>query len=193
VLAQWSTNTAANLIPSALTLVNFAPRYINYKLGVVLAGVIGTLCFPWQILDNLFVFLGYYGAFLSAIGGIMAADYYLIRRRRVNVPDLFSMTGQFRYAGGVNWAGLFAWIVAGGVAAWYSDYAFIIGFPLGLVFYYTLMKALVLPANLQQEITSGYADRFLGTSVGMSWVHLGNGRFERVAIAELGSGCREDL
>src|SRR5690606_31783571 len=33
VLAQWSTNTAANLIPAALTLVNLAPRHINYKLG----------------------------------------------------------------------------------------------------------------------------------------------------------------
>lgn len=193
VLAQWSTNTAANLVPSALTLVNLSPRYINYKLGVVLAGIIGTLCFPWQILNNLFVFLGYYGAFLSAIGGIMTADYYLIRRRRVNVPDLYNMKGQFRYAGGVNWAGIVSWIGAGGMAAWYSDYAFIIGFPLGLVLYYVLMKAFVLPSNPQQELSSGYSDRFLGTSVGMSWVHLGEGQFQRVATAELKSGGREDL
>ena len=77
----------------------------------------GTLCFPWQILDNLFVFLGYYGAFLSAIGGIMVADYYVIRRRRLNVPELFSLSGQYRYAGGFNMAGLLAWVLAGGIAA----------------------------------------------------------------------------
>ncbi|UCI22752.1 NCS1 family transporter (plasmid) [Mesorhizobium sp. B2-1-8] len=195
VLAQWSTNTAANLIPSALTLVNLSPRYINYKTGVALAGIIGTLCFPWQILNNLFVFLGYYGAFLSAIGGIMTADYYLIRRRRLNVPDLYCMTGQFRYSGGVNWAGMLAWLIAGGIAAYYSDYAFIIGFPLGLVLYYVFMKALVLPGNPQQEIESGYSDRFLATSVGENWVHVGHGKFQRMSASELGAANigREDL
>lgn len=195
VLAQWSTNTAANLIPSALTLVNLSPRLVNYKLGVALAGIIGTLCFPWLILDNLFVFLGYYGAFLSAIGGIMTADYYLIRYRRINVPELYSMSGQFRYSGGVNWAGMTAWLVAGGIAAWYSDYAFVIGFPLGLVLYYVLMKVFVLPGNPQQEIESGYSDRFLATTVGKSWVHVGNGSFQRLGAAELSARntSREDL
>lgn len=195
VLAQWSTNTAANLIPSALTLVNLSPRFVNYKTGVALAGIIGTLCFPWKLLNNLFVFLGYYGAFLSAIGGIMVADYYLIRRRRVNVPDLYSASGQFRYAGGVNWAGMIAWGVAGGVAAYYSQYAFAIGFPLGLVLYYVLMKAMVLPKNPQQEIESGYSDRFLATSVGKSWVHIGHGEFQRLGAIELGTTNtgREDL
>ena len=195
VLAQWSTNTAANLIPSALTLVNLSPRHINYKTGVALAGIIGTLCFPWEILDNLFVFLGYYGAFLSAIGGIMVADYYLIRRRRVNVPDLYSMTGQYRYSGGVNWAGMVAWVVAGGVAAYYSKYAFVIGFPLGLVLYYVLMKTIVLPRNPQQEIDSSYSDLYLATSVGKSWFYLGQGEFQRMSIAEMGASqiAREDL
>ena len=34
VLAQWSTNTAANLIPAALTFVNAAPRLIDYRIAV---------------------------------------------------------------------------------------------------------------------------------------------------------------
>lgn len=195
VLAQWSTNNSANLIPSALTFINLAPRLINYKMAVVIAGVVGTLCFPWQILNNLFVFLGYYGAFLSAIGGIMVADYYLLRKRRINVPDLYKLNGQFRYAGGFNPAGLIAWVVAGGIAAWYSQYAFIIGFPLGLVIYLLLMKAMVLKAHPQQEIESGFSDEFLATSEGKSWVYLGQGRFDRMTEEETqGSEVdREDL
>ncbi len=106
VLAQWSTNNSANLIPAALTFVNLAPRVINYRSGVALAGVVGTLCFPWQILNNLFVFLGYYGAFLSAIGGIMVADYYVIRGRKLNVPALFDPQGQYRYSNS-TWPGCF--------------------------------------------------------------------------------------
>ena len=193
VLAQWSTNNSANLIPSALTFINLAPRAINYRMGVALAGIVGTLCFPWQLLNNLFVFLGYYGAFLSAIGGIMVADYYLIRRRRLNVPDLYAMQGQFRYAGGFNIAGLLAWFIAGGIAAWWSQYAFIIGFPLGLVLYLGLMKALVLPRYPQAEIDSGFAESYLATSVGRSWAYVGQGRFARVTESEGGAAQREDL
>ncbi|MFD2741635.1 NCS1 family transporter [Sulfitobacter aestuarii] len=193
VLAQWSTNNSANLIPSALTFVNLAPRLINYRIAVVLAGIVGTICFPWEILNNLFVFLGYYGAFLSAIGGIMVADYYLLRRRRLNVPDLFRMEGQFYYAGGFNPAGLIAWVVAGGVAAWFSQYAFLIGFPLGLVLYLIGMKAMVLGAHPQAEIRSNFSDDYLATSIGRSWVYRGAGRFDKLTPEEArGSDVRRE-
>lgn len=194
VLAQWSTNTAANLIPSALTFVNLAPRRINYKMGVVLAGIVGTLCFPWQILNNLFVFLGYYGAFLSAIGGIMIADYYIIRRRRVNVPDLYRLDGQYRYSGGFNLAGLVAWVIAGSIAAWYSQYAMLIGFPLGLLIYLVLMRVWILPQHPQAEITSGFSSDYLATSEGVSWVHGGGGMFHRATPQQTDAIVgREDL
>lgn len=194
VLAQWSTNNSANLIPAALTFINLAPRHVTYRTGVALAGVVGTLCFPWEILNNLFVFLGYYGAFLSAIGGIMVADYYIIRRRKLNVPELYNPTGQYRYAGGFNVAGLLAWVVAGGLAAWWSQYAFIIGFPAGFVAYLVLMKAIVLPRHPQAELGRGAGDEYLAATVGMDWVHTGGGRFARVdCSAEMGSAGREDL
>ncbi|THD85494.1 nitrate reductase [Aliigemmobacter aestuarii] len=194
VLAQWSTNNSANLIPAALTFINLAPRVVTYKTGVALAGIVGTLCFPWEILNNLFVFLGYYGAFLSAIGGIMIADYYVIRGRKVNVPDLFNPRGQFRYTGGFNVAGLLSWAVAGGLAAYWSQYAFVIGFPLGFVAYLALMKVLVLPAHPQAELGRGDGDAFLAASVGKDWVHVGGGAFARVDCdAAQGQLDREDL
>lgn len=195
VLAQWSTNNSANLIPSALTFINLAPRKINYRMAVMLAGVVGTLCFPWQILNNLFVFLGYYGAFLSALGGIMVADYYILRRRRLNVPELYDTQGQYRYTSGFNWAGLTAWVIAGGIAAWQSQYAFFIGFPLGLVLYLALMKMLILKAHPQAEIESDYSSDYLATSEGLSWVYTGQGRFTRLSPeqARAVSLEREDL
>lgn len=193
VLAQWSTNNSANLIPAALTFVNLAPRAINYRMAVVLAGVVGTLCFPWQILDNLFLFLGYYGAFLSAIGGIMVADYYVIRWRRLNVPALYDPEGQYRYGRGFNPAGLIAWVLAGAVAAWWSVYAFVIGFPLGFLLYLALMRGLVLSRFGQAELASRGSDDYLAASVGMDWVHLGGGRFARMPCGSGNAGDREDL
>ncbi|MTH79461.1 NCS1 family transporter [Paracoccus aestuariivivens] len=194
VMAQWSTNNSANLIPAALTFVNLAPRLISYRSGVALAGIVGTLCFPWLILDNLFSFLGYYGAFLSAIGGIIVADYYVIRRRRVNVPALFDPEGQYRYAGGFNPAGLLAWLAAGGIAAWWSAYAFVIGFPLGLVLYLALTRMLVLSRYPQAELAGRNDEHYLAASVGLDWVYVGQGRFARVPVeTPIAGGPREDL
>lgn len=193
VLAQWSTNNSANLIPAALTFVNLAPRRIDYRIGVALAGVVGTLCFPWEILNNLFTFLGYCGAFLLSIGGIMVADYYVLRGRRVNVPALYDPQGQYRYAGGFNPAGLVAWIVAGAAAAWWSDYSVFVGFPLGALLYLALMKLVVLPRHPQPEMAA--AEGYLATSEGVSWAYLGGGRFTRLRPGETAGAVvpREDL
>lgn len=195
VLAQWSTNNAANLIPAALTFVNAGAPRVNYKLGVALAGLVGTLSMPWLILDNLFSFLFSYGSFLSTIGGIMVADYYLLRRRRLNVPDLYDPHGQFRFFGGVNPAGLGSWLI-GGTAAFYSGaWAFVVGFASGLVLYTILMKLWILRAYPQAEITSRYSDRYLATSLGRSWVYSEATGFSRVPNEALAGrpSAREDL
>lgn len=195
LLAQWSTNTAANLIPAALTFVNVGAPYVKYPMAVLLAGVVGTLSMPWAILDNLFAFLFSYGSFLSAIGGIMIADYFLIRRRKLNVPDLYKADGQYRYSSGVNLAGIIAWIAAGGLAFSSGAWAFVVGFGAGLVIYYLLMKLWVLRVHTQQELAAGTGDKFLATSVGMNWIYNKNtNAFSRVRTEDLSTDMgRPDL
>ncbi|HVO88432.1 MAG TPA: NCS1 family transporter [Casimicrobiaceae bacterium] len=195
VLAQWSTNNAANLIPAALTFVNAGAPRLGYKTGVWLAGIIGTLSMPWLILDNLFSFLFSYGSFLSTIGGIMIADYYLLRRRRLNVPDLYDPGGQFRFMRGVNPAGMLTWLIGGALAFYSGAWAFVVGFLVGFVLYLVLMKLWVLDAYPQSEITSGYSDSYLGTSVDQNWVYSEQKGFSRVATAALTDEklTREDL
>ncbi|WP_240569322.1 NCS1 family transporter [Halomonas flagellata] len=194
ILAQWSTNNAANLIPAALTFINAGAPKVSYPVALVIAGVIGTASMPWLILDNLFTFLSYYGAVLSAVGGIMVADYYLLRRRRLNVPALYDPDGQFRFRGGFNPAGIIAWIIGGGLALVFLEYAYAVGFSAALVVYVVLMKAWVLRRYPQEEITSGYADRFLATSVGRNWVYTEQGHFERLETADIPDSAlkRED-
>lgn len=177
-LAQWSTNNAANLIPAALAFVNaFAPR-LNYPVAVVLAGIVGTLAMPWLILNYLFEFLGYYGGALSAVAGVMFCDYYIIRKRRLNIPDIFSEHGQFRFYSGMNPAGLIAWVVAGGLAIWHLEYAYLIGLPLGAVIYFVLMKFWICNKFEQKEITSGFSDNYLATTVNKEWVYTSDNKFE---------------
>ena len=193
VLAQWSTNNAANLIPAALTFVNAGAPRLHYKWAVALAGVVGTLAMPWLILNNLFTFLGYYGALLSAVGGIMIADYYAVRRRRLNVPGLYETHGQFRFTGGVNPAGLIAWLVAGGLALWQLEYAYLVGLPVGFLVYLLLMKVWIVPRYPQAEITSGYSDDYLGTSVNREWAYDEASGLRRVPAGSEVAVAREDL
>jgi NCS1 family nucleobase:cation symporter-1 len=192
ILAQWSTNNAANLIPAALTFVNAGAPRLQYKWAVALAAVVGTLAFPWLILNNLFTFLGYYGALLSAVGGIMICDYYVIRRRRINVPELYQPRGQFFFSGGVNPAGLIAWVVAGGVAVWQLQYAYLVGLPLGFLVYWLLMKFWILPQYPQAELTASDGDAFLGTSAAREWEYDGVGGLRQVAAGSEVNLERED-
>jgi NCS1 family nucleobase:cation symporter-1 len=171
ILAQWSTNTSSNLIPAALTFVNAGAPKITYSMGLIIAGVIGTLAMPWLILNNLFTFLGYYGAVLSAVGGIMICDYYIIRRRRLNVPDLYSPNGQFTYKAGFNPAGMIAWFIGGGSALYFMNYAYVVGFPVAFISYYFLMKLWILRSYPQKEVESVYSDKYLATSMAKSWVY----------------------
>jgi len=192
ILAQWSTNNAANLIPASLTFVNAGAPYLSYKWGVALAGVVGTLAFPWLILNNLFTFLGYYGALLSAVGGIMICDYYVIRRRRINVPELYRSHGQFHYMGGFNPAGLIAWVVAGALALWQLQYAYLVGLPVGFAVYWLLMKVWIMPAYPQAEVEDGNSDRFLGTSASLEWEYDGAGGLRQVSAGSEVEHLRED-
>lgn len=194
ILAQWSTNNAANLIPAALTFVNAGAPNVNYKVAIVIAGIIGTLSMPWLILNNLFTFLGYYGAVLSAVGGIMVADYYIIRKRRLNVPDLYRQDGQYRFASGFNPAGIIAWIVGGGLALIFLEYAYLTGFVVAFVVYLVLMKTWILPKYPQAEV-GAQGDDYLATSAGLNWVYTDAGTFKRLPTDAIPSSAikREDM
>lgn len=179
ILAQWSTNTAANLVPPAMCFTNaFAKWNLPYKIAVLIAGLIGVCVMPWKILDQLYTYLGYFGSFLSALAGIMICDYYIIRKRRLNVQDLYKRDGQYRYHGGFNVCGIVAWILGTVAANVGSDYGYLFGLPTGFVVYLVLMKTWYLKKFPQAEVESGYSDEYLGTSVGNDWVIPG---YESVA------------
>ena len=105
-VATLSTNVAANIVSPANDLANLAPRKINFRRGAMIAAVIGFVMLPWKIMASagsyLFVWLLGYGAMLGAVGGIMIADYYILRKRVLVVEDLYRRGGQYEYKGGWN-------------------------------------------------------------------------------------------
>lgn len=171
ILAQWSTNTAANLIPPAMCFTNAGARWnLPYKVSVVIAGLIGCVVQPWNILDQLYTYLGYFGSILSALAGIMICDYYILRKRRLNVPDLFKSDGQYKYHKGFNLCGLIALVIGTVLANILPDFGYFIGFPAAFIIYYALMKCWYLKRFPQKEIESDFSDEYLGISADRDWV-----------------------
>ncbi|KZL24044.1 NCS1 family transporter [Pseudovibrio sp. Ad37] len=195
VLAQWSTNTSANLIPAALTFVNAGAPWITYAMGLVLAAIVGTLAMPWLILDHLFTYLGLYGAMLAALGGIMICDYFVIRKRRLNVPELYEEDGQFKYIAGCNPAGLIAWVVGGALAIYVIDLSYFVGFFSAFALYWVLMKVWILPKFKQDELVHADDEKYLATSVNRNWVYLDGQGMVKMDCASIPDHAlsREDL
>ncbi|OLN96933.1 putative permease C1683.05-like protein 2 [Colletotrichum chlorophyti] len=89
-IATVGTNVTANSISAANDLTIMFPRYINIKRGSVVAAVIGGwVLVPWKILASAQTFLNFMGAyavFLAPISGIMAADFWLVKKQRYDLP-----------------------------------------------------------------------------------------------------------
>jgi NCS1 family nucleobase:cation symporter-1 len=169
VLAQWSTNTSANVIPAATIFSNVGGPKIPFWVGVIIAGVIGIVVQPWSLFGVIIPALLVIGGILSAIVGILFTDYYVIRKRRVNVKDLYEADGQFKYMKGVNLAGMISWIIGGAAAYYLSTYSFIVGFVVGAIIYYILAKFWWFKKYEQAELVDPSDEKYLGITVGRDW------------------------
>jgi NCS1 family nucleobase:cation symporter-1 len=114
-VATLSTNIAANIVSPANDISNLWPSRISFRTGGLIAGVIGILIMPWKLLTTLggyiFTWLIGYSALLGSIGGVMIADYYVLRRTELNVGELYRRHGQYCYGNGFNWRGLTAMVL----------------------------------------------------------------------------------
>jgi NCS1 family nucleobase:cation symporter-1 len=120
LLATLTTNIAANLVSPAYDLSNLAPRHINFRAGALIACGVGVLMFPWKLYEDpdiyIFTWLGTVGALLGTVSGILIADYWLLRRTRLEVRELYRADGRYWYAGGWNWRAVAAFAVGGVLA-----------------------------------------------------------------------------
>jgi len=94
---------------------NLAPSRISFKTGVIITAVIGILMMPWRLYNDaaayIFTWLLGYGALLGPVAGIMIADYFPLRRGRLDVDALYRRTGPYQYHGGVNWVAVAALVL----------------------------------------------------------------------------------
>ena len=84
--------------------------------GGFITGVIGILIQPWRLLANASVYIDKwligYSLLLGAVGGVLIADYFVVRRTQLDLPGLYRKNGPYWYWGGFNPMALVA-LVAG--------------------------------------------------------------------------------
>ena len=89
------------------------PRIV--KCGLITA-VIGVLIMPWKLYSDaaayIFTWLIGYSSLMGALGGILIADYWVLRRQRLLLDDLYREQGAYTYSGGVNWRAVAALVIA---------------------------------------------------------------------------------
>lgn len=139
-IATISVNIAANVVSPANDFSNLAPQYISFKTGGLLTGILGILILPWKLLSSpqvfIFDWLVGYSGLLGPIAGVMVADYWVSRRRQLDINDLYRLEGRYTYRRGLNPSALAALVI--GIAAtlfgllvpslrWLFDYAWFAG------------------------------------------------------------------
>ena len=151
VVATLSVNIAANVVSPANDFANAFPKYISFRTGGLITGIIGILMCPWALMadPNGYIFkwlLGYSGG-LGAIAGVLITDYWIIKRCNLNLKDLYMSNGIYA---GWNMAAVIA-TLTGCFFAWIGllvsslhvlyDYAWFIGFGVAAIIYYFLEKS----------------------------------------------------
>lgn len=116
VLSSLTVNVGANVVAPARAISNLWPRRITFGMGAVITALLALVMQPWYILENfgnyIFGWLGTYGALLGPIDGIAIADYWLVRKRRMDLVELYRSDGRYSYTGGFNKNGVYALLIA---------------------------------------------------------------------------------
>lgn len=115
VVSTLATNIAANIVSPANDFSNVWPSKIDFRRGGYLTGLIGIVICPWKLIADpsgyIFTWLIGYSSLLGPIGGILIADYYVLRGRKLDVSSLYRAGSCYWYDSGINWNAIGALIL----------------------------------------------------------------------------------
>ena len=153
LIATLNTNVAANVVSPSNDFSNLNPRLISFRTGGLITSVLGIAMMPWKLLGDfsayIFGWLIGYSGLLGPVAGVMIADYFVVRKRVLSVPELYQRGCAYEYSNGVNYRAMPA-LAAGILLAllglvvpplrWLYDYAWFVGFLVSGAVYLAAMK-----------------------------------------------------
>ncbi|MBP0978398.1 MAG: cytosine permease [Oscillospiraceae bacterium] len=156
VMATITTCVAANVVAPANAIANLNPKKLGYRKGVLI-----TVLFAFFILQAWWIYgsgsayfnwMNAYGTVLAPIAALLIADYWVVKKKRIDILGLFGANDRYQYSGGFNWAAIIAWFVAfivplvayfgmsGGFWTFLAEWNYVWSFVIGFIVYLILMK-----------------------------------------------------
>jgi len=149
IIATLSTNIAANVIAPANAFSNLFPKSLSFRGGGMVTAIIGIIICPWWLLSEISGFLIFVSGLLGPVLGILICDYFIIRRKELQLAELYKTDGAYTYSNGFNQAAMISLFVGVGLALigyWVPALGFLYnlswftGFLISFALYYYLMK-----------------------------------------------------
>ena len=155
-LAPWSTDMTANSIP--LFNILMSTFKLRWRPAVIIGTVIAFFAVPWwhvssgqMYIDYIQAWAGNYGILLGPIAGIMIANYWIVRKQKLDMAGLYTKgSGPYWFRNGWSISGYAAlvgtWIVCYVIAALLGQMAYIgkIPFPGGVIWYFSVVVGILL-------------------------------------------------
>lgn len=153
VTATIGINIVANFVAPAFDFANVSPKHISFRSGGFIAAIGAIFITPWNLFNSPEVIhytLDMLAAFIGPLFGILLADFYIIKKQKIDIEALYSTEAdsKYWYKNGWNPKALMALvpsvlvgvtITLAGIKA-LADFNWFIGCTLGFVAYYLLMK-----------------------------------------------------
>ena len=153
IFSSLSTNLISNYVPTQNSIINFLPKNLELKSAGILILIFGLITGSlWpSILSQIEIIklIDSLAAFFGPIFGVIIADYYLVKREKVNHKDLFfiRLENEYIYSGGWNYKAVYA-VLVGFIFSFsiiwntnfedFKTYSWIIGFVVSYIMYYLL-------------------------------------------------------
>ncbi|WP_263384233.1 cytosine permease [Granulicella arctica] len=146
-------NLSMNVVEPAAVFSGLRPKAISPRMGAVIVGLVGMVAMPWRLTADPARYVGGWllvvSGILGPVAGVMIMDYFVVRRRSLDVEGLYVRGGQYEYSAGFNVRALRA-MAAGMIVAFAGllfprlhllfEYAWFVGFGVAALVYLALMS-----------------------------------------------------
>lgn len=149
MIATIGINIVANFVSPAFDFSNVSPNKISWRMGGMIAAVGSIFITPWNLFNNPQVIhytIDILGAFIGPLFGILIADYYIVKKQKIVLDDLYTLDSKahYWYKNGYNPIAIFSLIPSAIIPVlcvllpqlnYLANFTWFIGMFLGLIIY----------------------------------------------------------
>ncbi|MFN2587608.1 MAG: cytosine permease [Actinomycetota bacterium] len=117
LLAGETDEAFADIYSGALSVRNILPG-LPHAAATIAIAIVSSLLAAWLTMERYESFLFLLGSVFIPLFGILIADHFVNRRRRIALHALYERAGEYWYSGGVRAAALLPWAAGFVVYHW---------------------------------------------------------------------------